>query len=144
MQFYASCHISRIFCRNHTTVSKWLKGSELCKLRLITKWSYVVFHKTFKRQECCQVILKDIWNSSKSFRVTVNRQLSVMLILYLGTAWWKSSPIKSHCFIFASLFLKKKRACSLQSKYNCCVTALMWSIKWSNPSTQLKDNLMFQ
>lgn len=109
MQFYASCHISRIFCRNHTTISKWLKGSELCKLRLITKWSYVVFHKTFKRQECCQVILKDIWNSSKSFRVTVNRQLSVMLILYLGRAWWKSSPRKSHCFIFASLFLIKKK-----------------------------------
>lgn len=108
MQFYASCHISRIFYRNHTTVSKWLKGSKLYKLRLITKWAYVVLHKTLKRQECSQVILKDIWNSSKSFRVTVNRQLSVMLILCLGTDGWKSSPRKNHCFIFASVFLKKK------------------------------------
>lgn len=113
MQFYASCHISRILCRNHTTISKWLKGFELCKLWLITQWSYVALNKTFRRQGCCQVILKDIWNCSKSFRIKVNRQLSIMLILYSGTAGWKSSPEKVTVLSLSVCFLRKGKKKSL-------------------------------
>lgn len=39
----------------------------------------------------------------------MNRQLSVMLILYLGTAGWKSSPEKITVLSLSVYFLEKKK-----------------------------------